>query len=147
MKRFNKKVRVDIDVDAVAQKLLSVLHPDYENRENLTEAIISFSLDKDTVAELYTAMNGYVPTSDFNIGDTVLCTHVTYQFKTEESREKRDSQPAELGVSTVVDTNLYSRTPLQVEYDYHQRDGSTCKQKAWVSADTCRHTAVPELFS
>jgi hypothetical protein len=147
MKKYNRTVNINVDVDAVAQKLLSTMDLQYPHRETLTEAIIGFGLDKDTIPQIYQALNGYVPTCDFSIGDIVLCTETTYQYKTPESREKRDSQRSELGVCTVVDINLYADNPVEVEYDYYSLDGSTSKQRSWVKPNKCRHTAVAELFS
>lgn len=146
MKRYNQTVNMNVEVDAVAQKMLSTIDPQFPHKETLTEAIIGFALDKDVVAHVYQALNGYVPTCDFNIGDTVICTERTYQYKTPESRENRDSERSELGLSTVVDINLYANEPIKVEYDYHSLDGSTSKHRQWVKTDKCQHTAVPELF-
>lgn len=138
---------MNVNVDAVAQKMLSTIDPQFPHRETLTEAIIGFALDKDVVAHVYQALNGYVPTCEFSIGDTVICNDKTYQYKTSESREKKDSQRSELGVSVITDIDLYANNPIEVEYDYYHLDGTISKQKSWVKPNNCQHTAVPELFS
>ena len=147
MRSFKDNYTVEISVDSIAQKLLSLMKDNNTPYvERVVESIIGTALDTDRLGTIYHTLMGLSLDIDLEIGEHVLCSHVTYMYKTPESREKKDSQRSELGLCQVVDINPYKKDQVLVEYDYYNVNGDVIKTTMWVRYNECKRTAVPELY-
>ncbi len=137
MKKFNKEIEVKVSVDAIAEKLLSVMDKDFKHAELVTETIIGTSLEKGiaTMGMLYNALSGYTNEINFKIGDIVSSeedTHTTYE-EVEPNSWKNKSVPTTN--AKVVSINLYAERKLEIEYEVRDYSGKPVTKKEWV-----RHT-------
>ena len=130
MKKFNKTITVEVEVDAIAEMLLKSMAPDYKHGEMLTEAIIGTSLEKKTIGLIYNSLNGYTNDINFKVGDVVSSdedTHYSYAQMPVESpanpelaqQTKWQHKNVPTVNATVVDINVYADKKLQVEYDVY----------------------------
>ena len=79
MKRFNKTITVEIQVDSIAQQLLSTINPEFKHREELVESIIGTALNSNSMLYIYNSLNGFTNDINFAVGDTVFCEKKIYK--------------------------------------------------------------------
>jgi hypothetical protein len=153
MKKFNKTITVEVEVDAIAEMLLKSMAPDYRHGEMLTEAIIGTSLEKKTIDLIYNALNGYTNEINFKIDDVVSSTEDTHYSYVEvpvespanpEMAQQRKWQHKNVPTinAVVVDINIYADKKLQVEYDTYDSTGKVSRTKEWVNHRS--YTIVPK---
>jgi hypothetical protein len=140
MKSFNKQIQITVELDTIANALLSTLNPDEKHRDIIVEAIIGrLDAKNDTqgMTALYNSLNGFSNNINFEKGNKVICTKRVNAYWTEESI--RDNSPVylEIGEVTVIDINEYADEKLLIEYNYPLKSGETEKRQVWVDHSTC----------
>ena len=78
MKKFNQTISVEIEIDQIAEKLLSEFPADYKHREIVTEAIIGTTLSNGGIGLVYNALNGYKNEINFAVDDMVIVKDEVY---------------------------------------------------------------------
>lgn len=139
MKRFNQTISIEVQVDAIADKLLSTFPEDYKHRELLTEAIIATSVDKGTVGYIYNALSGYSADIDFKEKEFVMCNDTVWDWNKEAKEDKR----RKMGKARIKEINIYTPLKLLVEYYHYKPDGSVKLISKWVDHKECTKDAVP----
>lgn len=114
LKRFNQSIKVNVEVDAVSQQLYKAFCEDTPNKENITEAIITKAIDDHSLGTLYSALNNWEPSVDYEVGDIV-----TY-----EEKFNNDTHKAE-----IIDVRKFSNNPYLVRYKRNKYD-----QETWTNA-------------
>lgn len=107
MKKFNKEIQIRVEVDQIAEQLLSTFPDDYKHREILTETIIGNLLQtNEGVTQLYNSLNGHSNDINFKEGDIIISSRdVTYDCKSGKNTILR-----------VKEVNPYATSKLYVEY-------------------------------
>ena len=139
MKVFNKTIKVEVSVDAIANQLLQQIVDNNPHREMIVETIIQTAINNDTLNYLYNSLNGYTNEINFNIGDFVECTEHVYQYI--ESEQKYIS----IGNCTIVEIDIYRNNKVRVEYDKYKKDGNIGRESSWVS-HTSLNVIKQQLF-
>jgi hypothetical protein len=140
MKSFNKQIKITVELDTIANALLSTLNPDAKHKDIIVEAIIGrLDAKNDTqgMTVLYNSLNGFSNNINFEKGNEVICTKRVNAYWTEESIRDNSSVYLEIGEVTVVDINEYADEKLLVEYNYPLKSGETEKRQVWVDHSTC----------
>jgi hypothetical protein len=148
MKKFNQTIKVEVEVDMIAEKLLSEFKEDFKHREILTESIIGTALDKGTISYIYNSLNGFSGEINFKVGDVVICSetyHKAYDMVNGEIVEVRKWVP--INICKVVEINLYSSEKLCVEFEFLTSEGKMLTTKKWVDHRKCSYlpTAVESV--
>lgn len=145
MKTFNTTIRVEIELDSIAQKLLSEFPEDYKHKELVTETIIGNAYQNGGIDQLYNALNGYTNDVDFKEGDMVTVdgdTIVSYSpcDDDDNSGKKAKSERYPL-VGKVMEVNIYKHNKLLVEYKYMNSSLREVTNDIWVDHKSC--TKIP----
>lgn len=133
MKKFNKKVSVEMNADSVAEMFLNSQHFMFDNRETFIESIIGTCIEKDTLGIVLAGFMGVTPKCEFAIGTDVYCSKMIYDYWTEESRKDSNSVSREIGQTVITDVNPYSENCYKIEFTKYRSDGSQYTQEQWVS--------------
>jgi len=141
MKNFNKQIKITVELDTIAQNLLSTMREDEKHRELIVEAIIGkMESTNDTLGMtlLYNALNGFTNTVNFKEGEKVICTSEVYGHWEEEQKPTYRA----IGEAKVIEVNEYANNKVKVEYYIPQGDGSLTKSSSWVSHTQCSKVPV-----
>lgn len=106
MKKFNKTINIEVEVDAIAQQLLGVMSADSKHKEVIVEAIIGTGLHNSSLNVIYNALNGHRPSVNFELGEHVICSQKTW----------KDSSREPIGECLICDIDEYSGY-LTVSFD------------------------------
>jgi hypothetical protein len=142
MKKFNQVITVEVSVDSVAQHLLSTISDSFPHGEQVVETIIGAMLNDNKLGFLYNSLNGYSNDINFVVGQSFYCSTKKYMYKSEESREKNDTQMSEIGQVLIKDINIYDKDKVLVSYDFYNKDGSISTKEDWVNHLTLSVIAV-----
>lgn len=137
--KFNKSIKIDVDVDTVYEKLRGEFPEDYKHRDILSHAIIGTAVEENTLLFIFNALNGYPATLDFAIGETIECLEETKAVWNEGVNGEWVSQTAEVGICTVVEINPYTKWN-KVKVKYEQRKHKSYELEVvekWVSHKKC----------
>ena len=138
MKKFNKVIAIEVEVDSIAQQLLSMFNKEEKHAEITTEAIIGNLVAKERVSDLYNAMNGYTTSINFKIGEVVLTSNLNcWCYPTEESRTNGSSESLKIEQATIVDIDEYADRQLKVSYFAPNKKGNEEERSEWVRAKNC----------
>jgi len=141
MKNFNKQIQITVELDTIAQNLLSTMKEDEKYRVLIVEAIIGkMESTNDTTAMtlLYNALNGFTNSVNFKEGDKVICSNEVYAHWEEEQRASMRA----IGEAKVIEINEYAKNKVKIEYYLPQSDGSSTKSSSWVSHTQCSKVPV-----
>jgi len=127
MKKFNQSIKVEVEVDAIAEQLLSTINPEFKHREQVVESIIGNAIrEKSMTTQIYNSLNGFSNEINFKVGDIVKCSRGLYD------QDKKGN------ICRVIDVNIYNHyDKLRVEY--YNSKGELNEQ--WVSHSYCEITA------
>jgi len=143
MKRFNKTINVEVEVDSIAEKLLSMFNKDEKHSEITTEAIIGNLVAKERISDLYNAMHGYTSKLNFQVGEVVITENLTcWCYPTEESRIKGSSESMKIDQATIVDIDEYADRQLKVSYFAPNKKGNEEERSEWVRVKNCSKIPV-----
>lgn len=137
MKKFNKAIQIEVEVDAIAQKMFETIKTDNPHAEMIAEAIIGAAMNNDSLLLIYNALNGFTNEIDFKVGQEVVCNETIYQYVKVESTDGSDrweQKTVPMGNVVIKEIDIYRNSDkVQVEYNYTKRDGSISKELKWVS--------------
>lgn len=123
MKKFNKSIKVEVSVDSIADKLLSMFSNDEKHSELVTETIIGNMLkDNTSISQLYNAVNGYTNEIDFKVGDVINCSDTFYTYVLNGETIGRRS--IVIGTAVVKEIDIYSNNKLLIEIETITSDGN-----------------------
>lgn len=144
MKKFNKEIKVAIELDFIAESLHSVMNPEFQHIDNVVEAIIGrldANNDERGMGMLFNALTGFKNDIDFKPGDDVMCSDRVHAYWTEESRKKEVTVLREIGMAKVVSVNPYADDKLTIIYNRPTSDGKYTDTTRSVSHHTCKMSA------
>jgi hypothetical protein len=139
MKKFNKSITIEVEIDHIAEKLLNNFSDTSNHKELIVESIIGsmISSNNQSLNILYNALNGYTNEIDFVINEPVKVDLKVYGFWTTKSKEDNESVMGRVTNAIIKDINLYTQDKLLVEYDIPRKDGSNMKQQKWINHRDC----------
>lgn len=143
LKQRNKTIQVEISLDQIASNLHSMFNPDEKHSTIVVDAIID-NLEKSHrgLSQLFSTMNGYKPTLNYELGDNVYTTHKDYTYQLID--DTYQNKYVEIGECKVVDIDIAAVKQLQVEWVYTNRDGELEVMKTWVSVEDTSKVFVEE---
>ena len=141
MKKFNKKVSVEMSADSIADMFLNSQAFLFDNKESFIESIVGTCIEKDTLGIVLAGFMGVTPKCELAIGTDVYCSKMIYDYWTEESRKDCNSVSREIGQTIITDINPYSENCYKIEFTTYRSDGGQYTQEKWVSKG---HIAVSE---
>ncbi len=133
MKTYNQKIKVEVEVDSIAAKVLSMFKSEEKHAELLTEAIISTALDMGTISHIYSAAHGHTGDINFQEGDIVDCIETDYYRSTPTGEMKRQK----IGACTVIAVNRFKSKPLTVGYQEYDSSGKEIAKTTSVGIKQC----------
>lgn len=75
LNKFNQTIKVEVEVDYIASKLLSMFFIEEKHAPLVVDAIMSRALNDSTLMNnIYSSIHGHTNEVDFEVGDTVMCT-------------------------------------------------------------------------
>jgi hypothetical protein len=148
MKSFNESIKVSVEVDTIANMLLSTMSEDVKHRELITEAIVGrlLAVDRTGMGYLYNSLNGFKSQINFEVGDWVVPSNLTaYGYWTEKSIENKSSVYGKIERAKVIGISEYSDNKLLVEYDVPKREGGFSRETSHVSHYECTRIPVSQV--
>ena len=150
MKKFNQTISVEVEVDAIADQLLSNFQKDYKHKEIVTEAIIGNAINSKgpAISQIYSALNGYDNTIDFAVGNLVHCTEKIYGYErvaepvSDDDKPQLEEKYVEMGECEVKEIDLYRRDKLYVLYQKTDRNGNIREDTRWVNHKNCQKLQI-----
>lgn len=139
MKKFNKTISIEVEVDTIAQMLLDSMAPDFKHRELVAEAIIGTSVESNKIDYIYNTLNGYSNEIDFKVGDNIVCDATYYGYH--EGTRKNTVY----GIAVVKEINLYSKEKLLIAYTKQESNGEPREATTWVSHHKCTRIPVEDI--
>lgn len=141
MKKFNKQIKVTVELDAIAHMLHSVMNHEFTHVDSVVEAIIGrldANNDETGMTLLYNSLHGHVNDVDFCVHNVVICTEKVYAFWTEESKKDRNTVQREIGEARIIGINPFADKKLTIEYNKPNYDGTSTLTRIAVHHNTCR---------
>jgi hypothetical protein len=144
MKKFTEVISIEVPVQSIADLLLDNMHPDFQHKELVTEAIVGRMMADGSLSFLYNSLNGYPCNVDFQVGDLVRSQNgfQVYGYWTPESIEKNDSVYGYVYNAEVVEINPYSNEKLRIKYEIPNKNGSFDTSVKWVKHTAWNRVAV-----
>jgi hypothetical protein len=135
MKKFNQTVSVEVEVDAIANQLLSQMK-DSAKSEIVVQAIIGRMLSQDVKAlgHLHTALMGYKRDISHMVGTRYFIKNLeVWGYWTPESIEKNDTVRGSINTAKVIAVDEYADDPVCIEFEIPQKDGTWKTETRWIS--------------
>lgn len=137
MKKFNSTISIEIEVDAIANKMLSTMEESNPHKEMITETIITSMVMSGHIGLLYNNLNGWTNELDFKEGQLVSAKTNTYDYsivsKAEEAMDIK-MKDYEIGLATVVQIDIKrSSEKIRVSFDGIDSKGNPEKKYKWVN--------------
>lgn len=144
MKRFNEVIKVEVSIDAIADKLLNEFAEDYKHKEIVTEAIIGNMMrNTNQISQLFNALNGYTNDVDFEVGDEIICEDNYWGYVIEEGSDEPVQRHIPVGECFVKEIDLYrGNDKILVEFTALDREGVTKTRKEWVNHMKCSRVSL-----
>lgn len=130
MKKFNKAIQVSVEVDVIAEQLLSMMNVDEKHRELVVETIIGNMENTNRIGKLYNALNGHKDVINFEVGDKVICDAGLYV----------DGLYCKNVECEVVGIDMYDTNPIKVSYVSKTEKGTISTHP--VPTNTCSKVPV-----
>jgi hypothetical protein len=164
MKQFTEIIKIEVEVQGIADLLLKQFPEDYKHRELVTEAIIATASGNNTIGYIYNALCGFTPDINFQVGDKVVCTdhgrrvnifeeQTTNPGMTGEEIKNmkpvfKTSDSERIGVCEIIEIDLYRGDKLKVKF---MQDAYRSKEQeesyAWVNHKKCERVAQSPALS
>ena len=135
MKKFNQVISIEVPVQSIADLLLNNLHPDFQHKEIVAEAIVGRMMSDNSLGYLYNSLNGYPCNIDFQVGDEVSSEMGLriYGYWTPESIEKNDTVYGNVVNARVIEIDPYRDSKLKIEFYVPNKKGEYDTRKEWVN--------------
>jgi len=151
MKTFTEVIKVEVPVNALAQKLLATMQ-DFEHGTTVVESIISCMLKGNNLLYLYNSLHGFTNEINFSVGQEITCSDTSYQYEEilpltlevisnvvepvlKPSKSIRSYKP--IGNCVIVKIDLYIPNKIQVKFDTFDIDGQPTTDTEWVNHLHC----------
>lgn len=143
MKKFNQTISVQVEVDTIAQMLLSSMDKTFKHSESVVEAIIGSAVEAGNVGYVYNALAGFTNEIDFKAGDKVICTETVYQYVNTGTVEapKYERKDLPIGECVVEEVNIFKRDKLTVRFNCLNSAGVLSDDSRNVRHNTCTQTS------
>lgn len=138
MKRFNKTIMVEMEVDVIAQQLRSMFKEDSAHADTVVEQIIGRAehQDKALIGRIVGAMNGFKRDLIAEVGVTYPCKDLTaWGYWTEESRLNGNTVRQSVDSAKVIAIDEFSDTPLQISFPCPDSKGVLKDVTMWIPAE------------
>lgn len=146
MKKFNTQISIEVEVDAIANKLLLTFDKENPHAEMMTETIIESMLHSKHVHYLYNNLNGWTNELDFKVNQLVNCsaTHYGYQaLPTGENTETLYKHVSyKIGAATIRSINIFKTDDVGVEFTGLDSKGE--KVQIFAQVNHTSLSAIPE---
>lgn len=126
MKKFNKTISIEVEVDTVAEQLLSVMSADSKHRELIVESIIATAMNSSSLNHIFNALNGHRPSVNFELGEYVICDYKRW----------KDSSRVPIGRCLICDIDEYT-SYLTVSYEVFDSEGKMSIESKSVPMSSC----------
>lgn len=154
--KFEGIIKMEIEVDAVYNRMLNTLPEDYKHKEILAHAIIGTAQEGHQLHFIYNALGGYTNDIDFAVNDIVICTsadrHAYQLIKSPATAGESTPKPeynkelVEVGECEVIEINLYAKwQKLKVRFIQLDQEGYPEERETWVDHKKC--TRIPRSQS
>lgn len=132
LKKFNQSIQIEIEIDVIAEKLLSTFDSEFPHKELMTETLISIALEDGRVSDLFNTLNGFEKKLDFYVGEELYCNTEQYMYTIEGDKWIKKYVP--IGKCLVIEINPFGKGgQILIEYTYVKDLGETEKRKNWVN--------------
>ena len=128
MPKFNKELQVTVDVDMVAQQLLSLMKEDNPHRELLTYNIVGNLKESGKLGSIFSAMAGYHKEINIVVGKQYECLGSDLD-STYDNVITRDEWNKTRVVVTALEINPFTTSPIKVEFKFNQKRGENVSEK------------------
>lgn len=129
MKKFNKTIQVEFEVDYVANQFLNTLKEDLPHRELIAETVVGTLLERDGLSNLLSSMNGWKKEYEVEVGKT-------YSIAVKDLRLYNvDKTKGERTNVQVDEINEYKNSTRKIKVSglYYQEGSSKVKEfSEWV---------------
>lgn len=120
--RFEQVIKLEIEAQAIFEKLMSEFPPEYKHKEILAHAIVGVCMENNCILPVFNALNGYPNTLNFNVGDKVYCISTDKRVADGDGYKN-----VEIGECEVVAINPYTKwRKLTVKY-WHANEWKTAE--------------------
>ena len=146
LKKYNTAIKVEVQVDAIAEKLYETLHTGVVNKEGIVDAIIGSALTRGSgLGFLYNALAGVSNDLAIQVGQKMMCSDKVRQYKNDAA--EGDEQPIwkpdwiAIGECEVVAVNPYASSPVTVKFFYTDSRGNKVEDTKDVDLDKLEELA------
>lgn len=147
MKRFNQSISIQIEVDQIADQLLSNIDSEFKHKELVAETIIGSLLETQIgISNLYNSLNGYCNDIDFEVNESIMTTATTYDYTPDKHGEiPSSSNHREIGKAIVKEINIYKTEKILIEYTKYKSSGTAYQDSQWVHHTKCSKIEIPKV--
>ncbi len=133
IKKYNKVISVSVEVDSIAEKLLSTMNPEFKHTTELVDTIMGVMLERGKISYLYNSLNGFNNEINFKVGDTVKSNiyNVITTYVQKEGSDAWVSENAAITKGKVVEIDLYRDNKIKVEFESTNYKGFTTTTFDW----------------
>lgn len=139
MKKFNKTIKIEVSVDAVANKLLAQFKDNYAHAELMTETIIGTAMDSGKLPQIASALLGVSCNINFDVGQIISCSLVIQDYKKSLMRGDKDLKwdSRRIGVSEIIEIDEHRKHPILIEYNVVDIDGKELTERRRIPLNQC----------
>jgi hypothetical protein len=134
-----QSIQIEISLTDIANKLASVISPDFPHGELLVDRIMGrmHQNDKEGLSTLYNSLSGFTGEIDFKVGQVVSCKNYSvYTYIKDDSGDYKQ-QYVKVDRAVIEDINLYSNEKLFISYPRVNSSGTEFIETACI-----KHTEV-----
>lgn len=132
LKKFNQSIQIEIEIDVIAEKLLSTFDSEFPHKELMTETLISIALEDGRVSDLFNTLNGFEKKLDFYVGEKLNCKSEQYMYTAEDGKWIKKYLP--IGECIIIEINPFKKdNQIYIEYTFIGDLGKTEQRKTWVN--------------
>ena len=140
LKKYNEAIKVEVEVDVIADDLLSKMDKEFPHAHMLVDTIMGHAMmdgSKTMLKQIWTNLAGYTNEIDFTVGQDVTCSSTVYKYYKVDGEEgdmpKYDSKYEEIGACYIKEIDVYRVDKVKVVYHATNSKGITEEQTKWVS--------------
>lgn len=142
MKKFNKVIVVEVQVDRIAEQLLGSFEKSFPHSDIVSEAIIGNLLNTPNgLSDLWNTLLGNVLDIDFKPGQHVETDISTYDW----AEEKNHSTPRKIGVAMIKEIDLYKVEQICLNFNTIDKTGKMVTGEKWIKKTDCKLALHDEM--
>lgn len=135
MKKFNKVITVEVQVDRIAEQLLNSFDKSFPHSDIVTEAIIgNLGNTPGGLSDLWNTLLGNVLDIDFKAGQYIETEISTYDW----AEEKNHSTARKIGVAMIKEIDLYKTEQICLNFNSISKTGAIVTSEKWVKKTDCK---------